>query len=56
MMKYLSNVEFRKDLSLTYTGEGLVDKWQRIPILTSDCVKFPEVDTESEAARGFLYE
>ena len=48
-MKGLSNIEFREDLGPTNTGERLVDKWQRISILTSNCVEFPEVDVEPKA-------
>ena len=55
-MKYLLNIEFREDSSLTNTGEGLVDKRKGIAIFSSNSVKFSEVDIETEAAGRFLYE
>ena len=54
-MKCLPNIKFREDLSSTYSSEGFVNERKWIPILTSDCVEFPEVDAESKATGRFLY-
>ena len=55
-MKCLPNIEFSEDFSLANSSERFVYQGQWISILSSNCVQFPKIDTESKAAGRFFHE
>jgi hypothetical protein len=45
-MKSLINIKFREDLSPTNSCQGLINKGERVPVLTGDIIKLLVVDAE----------
>ena len=49
-MECLANIQFSKDLGLGHTVQGFIKERQRVAVLSSEIIQFPEVNTKAECS------